>query len=366
MGALPEQLARPAGRIRQSFAARFDECPHAAWLGSQYDAHGHQLGRGLVLHDFACRTVARCAARGVTQLPVEEGRDLMRELIAHTDEPITGTEHDTLMLLAYQFCTGHTFDPDAIADLEAEYSVEIAGEVQLRPGQHKTPFAVTLHGRPDLLAVYGDRCEVRDYKTAWGVDPESGIAGTFQGRFYGVLALTALPAVEQVDLIWDYVRWGERGERRAALYRSQLPELLDYLRGLAARIVRARAREKWPAVPGSWCARCPAAQLCPLPEAERRDGAPIDRAMAAAYAAQALALEARLKQRKKQLRAWVAEHGPIEMGDGEYTLELGPDVLRVDEKARERMDEAGVSWEPFASTVKGSTKFTFRRREEPA
>lgn len=357
MSALPEALQRSADRITATFAAAYDGCPHSAMLDKQLGAVGYQLHRGTIAHDFATRVTTFCVGSGQRWMPTDAGHALMVRLIGDSDEPINTEEQDMLLELAETFCVSHEFDADSIVDMEAEYATTVDGSVQIRPGQPREPFSVLLVGKPDLIERSGSTLTVTDYKTAYGVEPESKISGTFQGRVYGLLGLDAFPDVETVRLRWDYLRFGERGIREAEIHRDQAPALREYLSLRAAKIVKSRARNSWPAIPGSWCSRCPATERCPKLKADGRIGVPIDRAGAQAYADSILAAEALIKDRKKGLRAYVVEHGQVTSGDQMFDLSLGKDSYRIDDDAREAMERAGIDWKPFAQRQKGSTSF---------
>lgn len=333
--------------IRQSFAATYDHCPKSAELSSRYDAASHAIGRGTVLHAFACRVVNECIAANERTYDPDKGRELMEAMIAESSEAIDAPEFDVLMGLAWKFCAEHVFDVENIVDVEEQYTAHVGG--------------VTLTGRPDFVSICQGVAEVHDYKTAFAVDPESEIGGTFQGRFYAKLILDAYAHVDQVVLVWDYVRWGE--PRTATVSRYELDGIDRYLTALVARVTRSRTEDDWPAVPGSWCSICPAPEECPLLRAERRDGAPTDVEMAGEYGKQILVTEALLKQRKEQLRAWCAEHGPLHVGDGDFGFTISADSDRVIDKLllREAMEAVGLEWRAFFKTVKGSTAFKHRK-----
>lgn len=356
-------LARPEGRISATFAGHYDECPKAAQLSREVKAVGAPLSRGTLLHDFAAAVVARCYARDETGIGTEEAVELMDMMLADTTLAIPLSEQDTLRKLAVTFALSHEFDPYRIVDLESEHSTVLEGSVQLKPGQERTPFAVDLVGRMDLVELVHDTVIVTDYKTAWAVDPESAIRGTVQGRVYAVLAFDRFPDAQRVKLVWDYVRFGEKGIREVTIDRTELAELRHGLELVAARIVHARDAENWPAVPGDHCARCPAPDRCPILLADRRDGAPIDRAMATSYAKQARAMDTLVSLRKKQLKAYVKEHGPVDIDGGTYAFTIGEDTYRIDENSKAAMEEADIDWRAFAKPVKASSRFGFQKEK---
>lgn len=354
---LPVELERPTGTVSATFAKTYDACPHSAMLGRKYRAVGQELNRGSVMHDFACSVAARCVASNLTTFPTVDGARLMEHAIADSDDHVDLEQQDTLLLLADTFTATHLFAPDLIVDVEGELSALIAGSVQLHPGEPRADFEVRIVGRIDVLQVDGDTATVTDYKTAYGVEPESKVGGTVQGVTYAVLVLENLPLVNRVKLQWDYVRWGDRGIREVTILREQLPELKRKLALRLGRIVKSRVRDQWPAMPGAHCVICPAQQECPLLLAERRDAPPIDRSMAHAYGDSIVVMKALLKKRNAQVRAWIVEHGPLDIGNDRFELTLDADSFRIDDDAKAAMEAAGIDWRPYAKHVKGSSRF---------
>lgn len=331
-------------KVRQSFAATYDSCPQAASLSERYPGvSSHAQARGTLLHKLACWLVDSCMERGVRMHEPDLAKERMQALVVESGLPVSAEEFDVLMALAWKFAMEHEFDIENIVDLEEEYRSEVAG--------------VVITGRPDVVEIADRVATVRDYKTSFVIDPESDMDGSFQGRFYAKLIFDAYPHVHVVRLCWEYVRWG--AVREALIERSDLPALEVYLESLVRRIARSRATGEWPAVPGSWCSICPAPHECPLLTAERRDGAPTTPQMADEYGKQAVALEALLKLRKKQLRAWCDEHGPLPVGDMEWGFSITSGSERVIDKAqlRDAMEAMGLEWHAFFQTVKGSTAF---------
>lgn len=340
-------------RIRQSFAATYDHCPQSARFSELYPgASSHAQARGTLLHLLACRVVAVCIDRGQQAYDPDAAKELMRELITESTLAISAEEFDVLMGLAWKFAAEHVFDVANIVDLEEEYRSEIAG--------------VIVHGRPDVVEIAEQIATVRDYKTSFVIDPEADMDGTFQGRLYAKLIFDAYPHVHTVRLAWEYVRWD--AIRETLIARSDLPAIELYLDTLVKRIVASRDRDEWPAVPGSWCSICPAADECPLLLAERRDGAPTTAEMAQAYADQTVTMEALVTLRKKQLRAWCDEHGPLEVGDMEFgfTVTSGSDRVIDKRELRDAMELVGLDWAAFFQHVNGSTQFKARKRKKTA
>lgn len=252
-----------------------------------------------------------------------------------------------LMGLAWKFCDTHTFNIDKIVDLEEEYTTEVDG--------------LTLTGRPDVLEIDGRVATVRDYKTGWAIDPETELRGSFQGRWYAKLVFDNYPQIHTVRLVWEYERWSQT--REVAIEKSDLPDIDAMLAALAARIRRSRLTDDWPATPGKWCSLCPSPQRCPIPDQYRGEGLVTSPESAQAVGELLLTIDAIAAKAKKSLRAWCDEHGGFEIGGMRFDFQASADSERVIDKdaLRAAMTQAGLEWNDFFKTVKGSTVFKARK-----
>lgn len=335
-------------RVRQSFAATYDSCPHAAFLGEgQPEFSTHPQARGTIAHEFKSRVIRECIENHERTYPTEMAKPLMVEVIEQSGLPVDAQEFDTLMALAWKFVDGHEFDWEHIVDTEEDYTSEIAG--------------VVLTGKPDLVEIHARRAIIKDYKTGWSIDPETEMRGSFQGRWYAKIVLDTYPQLTEVKLVWEYERWSKT--REAIIKRSDLPDIDAMLTNLVRRIQRSAETGEWPASPGKWCSLCPAAHLCPIPKDYRGAGLVADRESAQAVAEMLLVLEAVQKTGKSSLRAWCAEHGPVEVGGMCFDFTPGSDSYRVIDKdvLKSAMAGAGLKYEDFFKLVKGSTVFKARK-----
>ena len=331
--------------VRQSFAAAYDNCPHAAFLSLGEGRFGtHAQARGTIMHSFTQKVIEECIANGEMLYPTEMAKPLMVEVIQGSGLPIPAPEFDTLMALAWKFCSLHQFHTDHIVDLEETYTTEIDG--------------VMFTGKPDLVEIEDRVAIVTDWKTGWAVDPETELKGSFQGRAYAKQVMDAYPHVHTVRLVWEYQRWDKT--REAVLARSDLADIDAMLGTLVARITRSHATGEWPASPGKWCAICPAPQECPIPQAYRGDGRVTDDESARDAAALLVSLDAVQKASKKSLRAWCAENGPVHVGDLVFDFAAAGDSERIIDRdeLRRAMDDVGLEWADHFKTVKGSTVFS--------
>lgn len=76
------------------------------------------------------------------------------------------------------------------------------------------------------------------------------------------------------------------GRRDVTVTRAELPDHMDWLESVVARMDEAFESWKFPAVPGSHCSECPAARECPLPVHLRDHRGEIDSPEKAAEAAE--------------------------------------------------------------------------------
>jgi hypothetical protein len=336
--------------VRQSFAALYDSCPHAAMLSEgERGFSTHPQARGTIMHAFSQKVIEECCENSEPMYPTEMAKPLMVEVIQESGLPVSAPEFDTLMALAWKFCSLHQFDIEHVVDLEENYTTEIAG--------------VLFTGRPDLVLIEDRVATVKDWKTGWAIDPETELKGSFQGRSYAKQIFDAYPQVHMVRLIWEYQRWDK--QREVVLTRSDLPDIEAMLTSVVRRIVRSREVGEWPASPGKWCALCPAPSECPIPSKYRGDGQVTDADSAVEIGTLLVALDALAKASKKSLRAWCGEHGPVVVGDLTFDFKAAGDSERVIDKdtLRAAMQSAGLKWEDYFKTVKGSTTFAPRKAE---
>lgn len=336
--------------IRQSFAATYDSCPHAAMLSEgERGFHTHQQARGTIMHTFCQRVIEECIENQERVFPTEIAKPLMVEVIKESGLPINSTEFDTLMALAWKFTAGHEFDYEKVVDLEEQYTTQIGG--------------VSFTGRPDVVEIDGRVATVKDWKTSFAIDPETELKGSFQGRSYAKQIFDAYPQIHTVILVWEYQRWDKT--RETVLSRSDLADIDAMLETLVARIERSYSENEWPASPGKWCALCPAPQDCPIPDKYRGDGQVTSDESAADVAALLVSIEALQKASKKSLRAWCGEHGPVQVGDLVFDFKQAADSDRIIDKEHlyAQMTNAGLKWRDFFKLVKGSTTFSARKAE---
>lgn len=334
--------------VRQSFAATYDSCPHAAMLSEGEEGFStHAQARGTIMHTFSQRVIEECIENQEKLYPTEMAKPLMVEIIQQSGLPVSAPEFDTLMALAWKFVANHQFEWDRIVDLEENYTTEING--------------VLFTGRPDSVEIEDRVAIVKDWKTGWAIDPETELKGSFQGRAYAKQIFDAYPQVHTVRLIWEYQRWDQT--REVVLTRSDLADIDAMLETLVARIARSRETGEWPASPGKWCALCPAPQQCPIPSMYRGDGLVTSGESAQAVAELLVAFDALQKSSRKSLRAWCAEHGPIEVGGLTWDFKTAEDSDRVIDKhaLREQMEDVGLDWRDHFKLVKGSTIFAARK-----
>jgi CRISPR/Cas system-associated exonuclease Cas4 (RecB family) len=198
-----------------------------------------------------------------------------------------------------------------ILDFEHMVGVEVwlprKGDVDLVLGGRRVV------GKVDELYLYPDEqlAVVRDAKTNWSIWSEQEAREKLQARVYPVLVQHALPDVERVRMVFDFVRHG--AERVVELTRDEIAEEVEKLAALIALMQRPGAR---PATPGARCSYCAYTQRCPTFKSMKRDltsFTPAGPDEARAIAAETTVLEAALKQRKEALKVWADENGAIEL-----------------------------------------------------
>ena len=151
-----------------------------------------------------------------------------------------------------------------------------------------------------------------DWKSGHKLWTPTDIKESFQfGTWYSTLVFLLYPDLESLDVaVWN-TRFGQRV--RTTLYRQGVDWRLTRIEtALLFRRLALEAAEPmtWP--DGPKCARCPAIHLCPT--ANGTDEANVDKDPAA-FVRRLAAMDARLKAATKAAKAYVAKHGPVDLGD---------------------------------------------------
>lgn len=151
---------------------------------------------------------------------------------------------------------------------------------------------------------------VVDQKSHWSVWSDDEARAKLQARLYPLLVMHSFPDVEEVEIRFQFVRWGvERVVRvsRAEAYLEQ-----QNLEALSALMQKPGPR---PATPGERCAYCGYVNRCPVFKDARANGVfimPTNEEEARKVHETVLVLKSGLDQRRKVLNAFTKAHGTIE------------------------------------------------------
>jgi hypothetical protein len=324
--------------IRQTMVARYDVCPHSAYLGLKQaegdGARNHAMNRGIIFHAFAEQATKEMIAQGEKKMPGDLARENMIRTIKEHEEdyPVPIHEKDALRGMAHNW--GECFTLPA-GNVDVEH--------QLTHRWHGEPIGV--HGTLDLICENAAEHNtlILDYKTGLYVPAQEEYEKSFQGIFYAWLAYNAgykLPIMHAQ--VYPRHTSGEDMVSRRKTYGEQ--DLYDFgqdVRSLMDSFTKSFATRSWPAVPGDHCWSCPAPQECPIPEAYRP--VPIeDEESARKQAHRHMILKSEVTRLNAELKAYAEDNGAIPLDD-EYELGftvVESEVLRKD--AREEMKKGAT------------------------
>lgn len=334
---------RPRSTYRQSLLAGFETCPRRTMHGLQLTSDmaagnvGASADLGQAVHavnDEILRTLYR---QNETVMPTQEAVEVMYAVLAKGPWVLPADEREALLVMTLNFVrkpwntkrilllegTPPPFDSDG-----ENLSVDIV----CQDGVIRT-----LTGRPDLIAADPpDGIIIVDYKTGWAppkqpkkpVEPGVIVTGKqylsdrghYQLDTYGLLGLERFPQATRATLREVHQRTGHI--REATLARDELEhiarELGIQMMKLDHGISEGETSKIWKPRPGSHCVRqCPVSMSCPLPPAQRGEGALGDHETADRTAAITAKAHALYQQGRDQLKTYHVEtHYAPEVGDG--------------------------------------------------
>lgn len=312
-------IERPES-VRQSFLAKYDSCPHSAYLYLKHDGgtESHYKTRGTAFHLFMQRATEEMLEQGEPTMPGDVGRQMADEIMAeHPEWVISAKEQDAVRLMAWNWCEATVLDLNALIGVEVPLKIELGG--------------YTITGTLDRIEVHGQSLHIHDAKTSLHVPTREEAQKAFQGMLYALLAVegfherTGLGLGHGINDVWfwlEYPRYrtdeGPLVMRDASWERPEIHEFkTSLLRNLDAMSESFESGE-WPARDGSWCDLCPAPSECPIPAHLRQVEHIGSLADAEDAFSQTMALEREMRRYRDGLRAWVKEHGPIYRGDYAY------------------------------------------------
>jgi len=350
--------------------SKFSKCPRSAYLYRMFPNKSHAMNRGIVWHGGIDELTAWMIEEGEPRVSGDLAREYFDGFAAdHPEFVLPAGERDAGRLMAWNWGEATVLDLDSILGHEIEVTVEIGGWL--------------LRCRIDLVCLFGDYLQVKDYKTSLAMPSDEEVQRNFQALFYSLAVLEGKvegspqplgAGLNEVEFVLEFPRYRDKEHgflktRRAAFSRKDIQDFKFDLEQILRQLEIAYESQEWPAVPGSHCSECPAQALCPIAADLRELPEISNEAEARQVAEQTDRLEALVKRNKAGLKGWVSENG---------TLFFGTDVaFDITPTERRKVDTDGLvtaakrcaafgepfELEDFVKTAHG-TKFQKRKRTE--
>ena len=375
----PYPLARKLyPMLRQSVLQSFDQCALLSRFEREYRggwSYSWQA-RGDLFHRFAARAMAEMYRQGENTIEVDVALAILHETLRQQDVDrvcpnCEGTRiRKGVTKMGFRLCLDckHRFETEIIVVPMAEvqelywvvkkwahdnaWSIQNLVDVEHRlkanveyPNPYGGYVERTLTGQIDALEIEGEHAEhaiILDWKDMWGLPAPTDVSfeGYFQQRFYGWLVMRNYRSVESVTTREFYVRFSQ--PREATVYRYQLDDLEAEIAALVERFDRTVQERVYVPSPGKHCSFCPTPQKCPIPADARGDGAITSREQAELAAATVVVAEMTLEKRRRALKAWCGQHGPVEVKNAKGRTVMGfrphPRTLRPDPEEIEQAE----------------------------
>lgn len=338
-----ERPEKPA-TLSQTLMSHYASCPRSALFYLQDKGpQTHPLTRGSIFHEFAEKATELMLEVDEPKIDPDTARDVLLEVAREFPFQLPPNEMDALRAMAHNFAQHVVIDPDKVFAIESMYAMEIAGE--------------TFRGKVDLGLVEDNVAEIHDYKTSFNLPSRDEFEGDFQHWSYAVLIVHGEPeegakldGLLEVRPTGVFPRYADDKGLWTIAFPIDVRNLADhrtYLEDLVGKLLESLETGVWNATPSSHCKICPASALCPLAEHQRPEAPPASVADAEAAAQIWIVEDLRNAELRKAIRAWVAENGPIVVGD--YRLEMVPKSSRVTdwEGLQEGVEAAVEEGEPF-------------------
>jgi len=303
--------------------------------GYQFDNHAQ--ARGHIFHRFAAEVLRTLRRTGESQMPVEEGLQVLYEVAAQRDVPSAEVvclpikEQRILRIAAIKFLHGQEFNMSRLIDVERR----LYAEVTYPHPETGAALSRTITGQLDAL-VADPASEMNGWEAGaivpdWKLwrqpppryegehqDSPEGVSymGYFQQRFYALLVFRNFPSVQRVTLR-EYYPLAEEA-RTATVHRDAEEHIEREIGLLAERLDRAigeGSKSKiWRPSPGQHCSFCAKPNRCPI-EADVRafsgEGGIGRLSDARRYAAEYVLATHVRKQLHEALKPFVQQYGPL-------------------------------------------------------
>lgn len=310
------------GVYRQSVLSTFDSCPlQTRFRLEQPDFETAAQASGQLFHLMAAEALRAMRTQGEDMIGAEDALAIL-----HEQATVPGAPHvpvawmRRVRIATIKWANENRWSTRNLVDVEHR----LYAPLYLPDGR-----VLTLTGRPDaVLAAPPEGAVVIDHKLTWAVPPPSAVSerGFYQQRFYGYLLLRSYPGLATITLREMYPLVGE--VREATISRGSLEEIEAELLAATLGLEAARSSGVWKPQPGKHCTYCPRPAECPLDDEERGEGGVGTEGTAKRWAAEWVIADAVKDRRTRALKAWVGEHGPIEVRSEKGRAVMGWKVNR--------------------------------------
>jgi hypothetical protein len=155
-----------------------------------------------------------------------------------------------------------------------------------------------------------ETAKVTDYSSSWKIGDDKAQ----QLKMYAAVAFMLLPALEEVYVETDFIRYDAQRGPDEPFTPDVVQEVKDYIVAAHDEVEKRQKKKDWPATPGSNCAFC---YVKDCPAAGNTDTDPVS------LGGRIILLKKELKEANEKLQDHVETAGPVEVGDGFFGYNEG-------------------------------------------
>jgi len=293
-------------------ARSYEECPwkfRETYVRKVPTLPNDLLDQGSLIHELLELMIQHLVQTKQTTA-VHDISAIWDRFVAQREQAVPERMYAEAKRIVERFAGQFRLDLDRVWKAEAELAVNANGEAC----GWTDPDAL-VRGRGDLVLVDGPLGWVDDWKSGRVTKSSDALAEDLQARTYGMLLFRANPALQQVTVRFQYIRWGYTA---STIFRKEDIEAtwkrwLEISARIEAALARLDDEQLWAPTPGSHCTGCPVVTRCPLGmvTANEQFGLPTSAEQAEELAKRTLVLDAARKAINDNLKQWVEAAGPI-------------------------------------------------------
>lgn len=299
----------------------FDQCP-SAWA-ARYLQHVPEiptrpLESGRMIAKF-CEYYRRYLQKRQLESDLLAVDDIVNAIFVEAGVDLKQREVETTEVFKDVHYVARSFARTYKHDFEATFGIEMFLSRNLIPSAENAP-AVDVIGFADHVRLYEDKTTkgpvilFEDDKSSWDATVTS--ANDFQLDIYDWMGEPKYENYQVASRI-NFIRHNIQSKVRI-LSPNDLEILRRRMSVIYSRMTEARREHFYPARPGEQCSYCPIAPGCAKKNALVHNGQIVaDQSSAEECLGDMLVLEAALKQREKQLKAYAKVNGPVRVGGKE-------------------------------------------------